>query len=235
MPPASSQTSLEIPFPHAISKCLLKTPLPNLATSTVLGTTTTHKNNRFRGDYCPTWELQLLPTTLTHITRRGAGGSSFLRPPARAVPNFWLNINKFAQCKTIPVPLHSLTCQVSDSLCAFCFHASVHGISFWPPKTHPLSMSHPSGACGADPGHCALFHGFTCEEQPCRANFPFKAAIWVHFVLSQCCIFWWTFYRYGLYLWEGRSRSAFHMQCYNMLQWSWFLEHSSPLKCQINP
>lgn len=43
------------------------------------------------------------------------------------------------------------------------------------------------------------------------------------------------FSRYGLNWRDGRSRSTFHMRHYNMLQWSWFLEHSSPLKCQINP
>lgn len=52
---------------------------------------------------------------------------------------------------------------------------------------------------------------------------------------SRRCILWWPFYRCGLYLWEGRSRSTFHMQCYNMLQSSWLLDHSSPLKRQINP
>lgn len=188
VPPAASQASLGVPSLCAISKWLLKMALTNLPTSTVLVAMTTHKNNHFRGDYCPGLSCSNSPWLSTHSTWWVTGGSSFLRLPARLVPYFWLIISKSVRCKALPVPLHLLTCQLSDSLSAFCFSAPVRGILFWPPKTHPQRASCPGAERGA-----ALFHSFTHDEESCQVHCPFEAAIWVCFVLSLHCIFRWTF------------------------------------------
>lgn len=94
---------------------------------------------------------------ITSSSHHMAGRWSFLSLPARLVPHFWLSTNNSAQCKTIPIPLHLLTC-----LQTFCFHASAHSISFWLPKIHPLSTSGPGGAYRAASRHSALFLGFAC-------------------------------------------------------------------------
>lgn len=161
VPPTSSQTLLESTIPICREQFSPEMSLPNLYTSKVLDITTAHKTHRFQGDYCPIWELQPLPTALIHTAWQGTGGSSFLRPPTGLVPNSWLNVNKLAQCKTIPISLRSQTCQLP--VC-FLLPCSASGISYWPHKTHPLSTWGPGGACGAAPSHCALFCAFIRDE-----------------------------------------------------------------------
>lgn len=235
VPSTSSQTSLEAPFARALSKCLLKMPLPNLSTSTVLGTMTTHKNNHFQGDHCLIWELQPLPTTLIHITWQDAGGSSFLRLPARLVPNFWLNIKKFTQCKTIPITLHLL---------------GWDALALWQPVRIflPHFCAWRFVLATQDPfaEHIRSRWGlWSCPWSLC--SFPWLHTWWVtlsgEFSFRSCHLSSLCALRALCFLMDFlqvrfivvRSRSAFRTQCYNMLQWSWFLEHSSPLKRQINP
>lgn len=97
------------------------------------------------------------------------------------------------------------------------------------PESWLLSASG-SGAVG----HCASTASLI-RSKARATKLLLEAVIWVHFVFSQNCIFWSAFCRYSLCWWGRRSRSTFHMQHYRMLQWSLFLEHSRPLKCQINP
>lgn len=234
VPPTSSQTWLESTIPMCCEQFSPEMPLPNLYTSKVPDITTAHKTHRFQGDYCPIWELQPFPTTSIHTTWQGTGGSSFLRPAAGLVPNFWWNVKQ-----ACAVQNHSHLLALADlpapwqPLC-FLLPRSADGVSFWPPKTHPLTVRSRGGLVELPPV-TALFSVLSYV----MSNSTRQTFLWVLLLeftwCSRRCILRWTFYRYGLYLWEGRSRSTSHTQRYNMLQSSWLLDHSSPLKRQINP
>lgn len=162
-----------VPFPCPVNKCLLKMPLTDLSTSTVLVAMTTHKNNHFQGDCCPLWACSNV--ILTQGTWCVPGGSGFLR----LEPYFWLIISKPVQCKALPVPLLLLPCQlsailgVSLLLCEeFC---SGHQ------RTHPWRASCPGAEHGAAPSHCTLLHSFTHGEEPCQ-----ELSLWSCYVSSFC-------------------------------------------------
>lgn len=228
LPSTALQTALEAPLPHAISKQqFLKNAIthfvcqyraPRLLTKATIW-----------GDHCPNGAVVIW--SFESCSRSPQLRSSHHElEGAWALPPAWHLMSAGTSSLHSAKPfLSPCTRWCPDSLHTFPSQTSLHvALSAMQPWTHPLSAS----GCRAV-GHSV--HGFTKPRYSQHAKISVKMS--VGFTLCSHSVAFSDRLTAGTVCTgeEGEAGALSACSITTLLQWSLFLEHSGPLKCQINP